>query len=221
VGGDGPRAARLRPRRFPAVRGDRAGDGPARGQRPRRQRGADRDASGAFALSASALSDARGLAGVLRLAVLDVTGIAAVPVYDGSLAGFTGVALGTFAAGAAHRYRFELAYPAGRTAAADNPYQGASASVAFDWDAVATADGGATTPTAPTPTPTTPTTPTPTTPADPTPAEPAPATPAPATPAPAPAATGGGSGSIGGGGATGTGAATPPGGSAASGGPPR
>jgi hypothetical protein len=96
------------------------------------------DAPGAFSLSSTGITDARGLASVLDLSVLDVTGGRSVAVYAGKLAAFDRVALGTFVAGEARRYRFELAYSAGRPAALDNPLQGASTSIGFAWDAVAT-----------------------------------------------------------------------------------
>ena len=137
------------------------------------------DAAGAFSLAASAPADAGGpvgrLSAILVLRVSDVTGSTPVAVYAGSLAAFRGAALGTLAAGAARRYRFEVSYPAGRTAAMDDPYQGASTSLALSWSATAVAG-------APTPTPT------PSAPASPAPAPSAPAASAPAAPAPAPAA---------------------------------
>jgi hypothetical protein len=118
------------------------------------------DAAGAFSLSPSGATDSGAppegpLSGVLRLSVSDVTDGTPAPVYDGTLAAFARVGLGTFPAGAAHRYRFALTYPSG-TPVDDNGYQGASASVAFDWDAVAVGSGSSTrapTPATPTPTP--------------------------------------------------------------------
>lgn len=115
------------------------------------------DAAGAFSLSPSGATDSGAppegpLSGVLRLSVSDVTDGTAVPVYDGTLGAFARVGLGTFPAGAAHRYRFALTYPSGTPAEVDNGYQGASASVAFDWDAVAVGSGSSTT--TPTPAPT-------------------------------------------------------------------
>jgi hypothetical protein len=107
------------------------------------------DASGAFTLSPSAASDigappAGPLSGVLDLTVTDISGATPATVFAGKLGALPRVALGTFAAGAARRYRFELALPAG----IGDAYQGTSTSVRFDWDAVAI--GGATgTPTAP------------------------------------------------------------------------
>jgi hypothetical protein len=92
------------------------------------------DTPGAFALSATGASGP--LAHVLDLTVVDAT--AATTVFAGKLASFARANLGTFAPGAARRYRFELGYPAG-TAADDDPLQGASTSVRFDWDATASA----------------------------------------------------------------------------------
>jgi hypothetical protein len=95
------------------------------------------DMAGTFALSASGASGP--LAGVLDLTVVDTT--AAATLFTGKLGSFARADLGTFPAGAARRYRFELAYPGGRTPAEDDGLQGASTSVRFDWDAVAA--GGA------------------------------------------------------------------------------
>jgi len=136
------------------------------------------DAAGRFSVAAGAPADAGGPAGglssVLDLTVSDATGATPVVLYAGKLAGFRGLALGTFAPGGARRYRFEVAYPAGRTAAMDDPYQGASTSLGLSWTATAIA--------APAPAPVPP---------SPAPAPPpsAPAAPAPAPAAPAPAPT--------------------------------
>jgi hypothetical protein len=133
------------------------------------------DAAGQFSLAAGTPADtggpAGGLSSVLDLTVSDVTGSAPVVLYAGTLAGFRGLGLGTFAAGGAHRYRFALTYPAGRTPAMDDPYQGASTSLGLTWTATAIAS-----PPAPAPAPA---------PAAPPPAASAPAAPAPAVPAPA------------------------------------
>src|SRR3954452_6606958 len=121
------------------------------------------DAAGRLSAAATAPADAGGprggLSSLLDLTVSDATGATPVVLYAGKLAGFRGLALGTFAPGGARRYRFEVAYPAGRTAAMDDPYQGASTSLGLSWTATAVA-------TAPAPAPT-----------------PAPAAPAPAPPA--------------------------------------
>jgi hypothetical protein len=108
------------------------------------------DAAGAFSLSSAATNSGAPptgpLSDVLQLSVSDVTGASPVPVYEGTLGAFARVALGTFPAGAMHRYRFALTYPSGAAAEIDNGYQGASASVSFDWDAVAIGSGSTTPP---------------------------------------------------------------------------
>jgi hypothetical protein len=114
------------------------------------------DAAGAFTLSPSAATDtgappAGPLSAVLGLTVTDVSGAAPVTLYTGALSTLPRIALGTFASGASHRYRFEVTYPAGIPADVDNAYQGASASIQFDWDAVAL---GGTSSTPPSPLPT-------------------------------------------------------------------
>ena len=99
------------------------------------------DASGGFDLSASGLADADApLSGVLDLAVEDVT--SGRGVYSGPLNGLGSVSLGTLAQGEAHRYRFTVSFPGGRSAAEDDPYQGASTSVTFVWSATGTSTGG-------------------------------------------------------------------------------
>src|SRR3954470_3796377 len=112
------------------------------------------DAAGRFSVATGAPADAGGPAGglssVLDLTVSDATGATPVVLYAGKLAGFRGLALGTLAARGARRYRFEVAYPAGRTAAMDDPYQGASTSLGLTW--MATAIAGAPAP-APAPVP--------------------------------------------------------------------
>jgi pyruvate dehydrogenase E2 component (dihydrolipoamide acetyltransferase) len=96
------------------------------------------DAPGAFTLSSGGVADGPGaLSQVLDLSVRDLT--TGANVYTGKLAAFARAPLGTLGVGAVRRYRFELTYPAGRTAAADNDLQGATTSVAFNWDAVAIA----------------------------------------------------------------------------------
>jgi spore coat-associated protein N len=101
------------------------------------------DAAGRVSLAAGAPAAAGGPAGglsaVLELTVSDVTGAAPVALYTGKLAAFRGLGLGTFAAGGAHRYRFAVTYPAGRSAAMDDPYQGASTSLGLTWTATAIA----------------------------------------------------------------------------------
>jgi hypothetical protein len=134
------------------------------------------DAAGTFTLSATGASGP--LADVLDLSVVDATRTA--PVYAGKLSAFKRADLGTFAAGATRRYRFALAYPNG-VPAVDDALQGATTSVQFAWDAVAT--GGAA---QPNPTPAVPAAPAPAPKASVPALAPSP-TPAPAAPAPAPA----------------------------------
>jgi hypothetical protein len=136
------------------------------------------DAAGTFTLSATGASGP--LADVLQLTVVDAT--RATSVYAGKLSAFRRADLGTFAAGAARRYRFALAYPNGLPAV-DDALQGATTSVQFAWDAVASA--GTAQP-GPTPAPALPAAP-----------APAPTAAAPATPAaPATTATGGSAGAF-------------------------
>jgi len=96
------------------------------------------DASGGFALSAAGLADAGApLSGVLDLAVDDLT--EGRGVYSGPLNGLGDVPLGALAQGEAHRYRFTVSFPGGRSDAEDDLYQGASTSVTFVWSATGTA----------------------------------------------------------------------------------
>ena len=113
------------------------------------------DAAGTFTLSSSAGTNTGAppggpLSDVLDLAVLDVSGASPATLYAGKLGAMPRIALGTFAAGASHRYRFEVTYPAGIPAGVDNAYQGASTSIRFDWDAVALG-GASSTPPSPLP----------------------------------------------------------------------
>jgi hypothetical protein len=99
------------------------------------------DSGGGFALSASGLAHAGApLSGVLDLAVDDVT--EGRGVYTGPLDGLGSVPLGTLAQGEAHRYRFTVSFPGGRSDAEDDPYQGASTSVTFVWSATVTTTAG-------------------------------------------------------------------------------
>jgi len=112
------------------------------------------DAPGAFTLSPSAALDtgaplAGPLSAVLDLTVTDISGATPATLFAGKLGALRKVALGTFPAGAAHRYRFALTYPPGIPAEIDNAYQGASTSIQFDWDAVAIGGTAGTTPTTP------------------------------------------------------------------------
>ncbi|HEX8855048.1 MAG TPA: hypothetical protein VF752_05555 [Thermoleophilaceae bacterium] len=86
-------------------------------------------ADGAFFLSA--VDTVGTLISALQLRVDDLS--SAARVYDGSFAGLSQLALGNFAPGEAHAYRFTVALGAG----AANALQGAEASVSFRWDAEA------------------------------------------------------------------------------------
>ena len=96
-----------------------------------------------FALAQSNVTGA-ALAGSLSLKVVDCGTFAGATaptcdagdpqVYSGALNGLPSTSLGSFAAGATHRYRFAVTFPNG-TPAHDNPLQGLSASVQFDWTA--------------------------------------------------------------------------------------
>ncbi|HEU4701777.1 MAG TPA: hypothetical protein VFS37_04780 [Conexibacter sp.] len=52
-------------------------------------------------------------------------------VYSGTLAGMGAISLGTFNAGAKHRYQFVVTFPDSGTQGGDNAYQGASTSVDY------------------------------------------------------------------------------------------
>ena len=121
----------------------RRGDDPQRG----------RTARGVHALPERGLGDgappAGPLSALLDLTVTDVSGATPSTLFAGKLAALPKLALGTFPAGAAHRYRFELTYPPGIPAEIDDAYQGASTSIQFDWDAVAIGGTAGTTPTTP------------------------------------------------------------------------
>jgi hypothetical protein len=101
---------------------------------------------GAFTLTRSAPQDSDSvnpLSGKLRIVVRDCgafSGATPPPcgagagtlVYDGTLAAMTGAqALGTFAGGEKHRFRFETTLDA----AAGNEYQGDSSNTQFTWTA--------------------------------------------------------------------------------------
>lgn len=55
-------------------------------------------------------------------------------IYNGTISTMADENLGSFAASAAHRYKFSVTFPDG-TSAQDNPYQGDSASVEYQWEA--------------------------------------------------------------------------------------
>jgi hypothetical protein len=84
--------------------------------------------AGAYALSASGLSDIPAsprLSDTLRLTVEDITA-APQTLFTGPVSSFAGAALGTIASGSSRTYRLTLSYPAGTNVAA---LQGASMSV--------------------------------------------------------------------------------------------
>jgi hypothetical protein len=56
-------------------------------------------------------------------------------VYSGSLGSMATLALGTFAAGAVHQYKFAVTWPDGGSGGADNAYGGASTRVDYRWTA--------------------------------------------------------------------------------------
>ena len=102
--------------------------------------------SGAFTLSRQSPADsdtANPLSGKLNLVVVDCGAFAGataptcgdgddVTKYSGTIAGMSGSqALGTYAAGEKHRYKFSVALDS----SAGNPYQGDSSTVEFDWNA--------------------------------------------------------------------------------------
>jgi spore coat-associated protein N len=64
-----------------------------------------------------------------------VTGCpAAVTKYSGTVGGMGAIALGLFAPGDTHRYRFTVTYPDGGPNGADNAYNGARTTVEYDWE---------------------------------------------------------------------------------------
>jgi hypothetical protein len=109
------------------------------------------DSKGDFSLALSHLTDTPGPGGgffsrQLDLAVDDVTvPTSPVAVYRGRLNSLAPTALGAFASGQAHTYRFVVSWA---QSAADQTMTGSSMSVEFDWSA---GDSGV--PTAPTPPP--------------------------------------------------------------------
>lgn len=60
---------------------------------------------------------------------------AAVTVYSGTVGAMGTLALGTYAAGATHRYTFSVTFPDGGSGGADNAYGGASTTVNYVWTA--------------------------------------------------------------------------------------
>jgi spore coat-associated protein N len=91
--------------------------------------------AGAYTLSGTSSGNA-SLASQLHLTLYkDVDGGTAI--YDGSLGGFSSVALGTFAASNdAHTFYFHVSLPSTGSNAGDNALQGLSADESFTWSAV-------------------------------------------------------------------------------------
>lgn len=90
--------------------------------------------AGAYTLSGSSSGDA-ALTGQLHLTVYKDTD-GGTALYSGTLAGFSSVGLGTFAAsGDAHTFYFHVSLPSAGSDAADNLLQGLSASESFTWTA--------------------------------------------------------------------------------------
>ncbi|HVP01601.1 MAG TPA: hypothetical protein VMT10_03445 [Solirubrobacteraceae bacterium] len=97
---------------------------------------------GTFTFSPSDLQDTTAslpepFSGVLDLVMQDATNrFRPITLFVGKLRDLTPVDLGVFQPGEARTYRFTVSYPTGRSPAQDNPLQGATASVVFNWDAV-------------------------------------------------------------------------------------
>lgn len=96
--------------------------------------------AGAFSLSKSNLSDtpaSPAFSSKLDLLVEDCgtppACLTPTTKYTGKLGAMGTIALGTFAASEAHRYRFTVSFPDGGSGGADNAYKSASTSVQFDW----------------------------------------------------------------------------------------
>jgi spore coat-associated protein N len=60
---------------------------------------------------------------------------AAVTIYSGALGSMGTLALGTFATGATHQYKFTVTFPDGGSNGADNAYGGAVTTVGYVWTA--------------------------------------------------------------------------------------
>jgi hypothetical protein len=98
---------------------------------------------GSFSLSESNVADVGtpSLSALLQLTVVDCGPTASAncatgsQVYSGALNALSSTSLGTYSKNDQRRYQFTVAFPSG-TAAHDNPYQGTSTSVEFDWSAV-------------------------------------------------------------------------------------
>ena len=92
--------------------------------------------SGAYTLQGTS-GGSSTLANQLHLTLYKDTDGSGTPVYDGSLGGFTSVALGTFApTNDAHTFYFHVSLPTTGSNAGDNLLQGLSADESFTWSAV-------------------------------------------------------------------------------------
>ena len=100
--------------------------------------------SGNFSLAKTVSAETAGFASKLTIVITDngdpscvVSCPAPVGVYSGTVAAMGSQALGSFAAGATHRYSFVVTFPAtgAAGAGADNAYQGATATVLYTWTA--------------------------------------------------------------------------------------
>jgi spore coat-associated protein N len=105
------------------------------------------DVAGVFTVSKSALVDSdtvNPLSGKLNLVVQDLgdpsSPSAPVTKYSGTLGAMGARALGTFASGDVHQYKFTVTFPDGGTPAGpnsgDNAYKGANVTVQYDWESV-------------------------------------------------------------------------------------
>jgi hypothetical protein len=99
--------------------------------------------SGAFILAKTVTADSTpSFASKLTIVITDngdpscvVSCPAPVGVYSGAVAAMGTRALGTFAAGATHRFSFAVTFPDGGANGADNAYQAASTTVTYTWTA--------------------------------------------------------------------------------------
>jgi hypothetical protein len=103
------------------------------------------DVAGIFSLAKSNVVDAAGtpsLSQKLTLKIEDLgapdctTCPAAVEKYSGTLAAMGTIAMGSFAAAEAHRYKFTVTFPDGGANGADNAYKAAQTTVDYTWTSV-------------------------------------------------------------------------------------
>jgi hypothetical protein len=100
--------------------------------------------SGNFSLAKTVSAETAGFASKLTVVITDngdpscvVACPGPVGVYSGTIAAMGSQALGSFPAGATHRYSFVVTFPntGAPGAGADNAYQGATATVLYTWTA--------------------------------------------------------------------------------------